>query len=482
MQAGCDVRPVIQQNDPCTQMADCTVGDAEFLALPPVNPAPRISASSADRLSLLSPLNAAPSFPLDADRSSVPSTAATTLPSVPAMLTAPAVALHDLGTAAEAGSQQDIVLHRTHSNRLWASTARQQGGSPTMHTLRLPDMTSNVTLATKDAFACVNAMFSSSLSHEPCPTFKPAALVEPTITISTKAAFAELNQMFSSDLPHRKQGAGTRQQSGLPRPAVRRTIGKRLPLEKPREPRRVDVKGTLPEVAVGLAQPSRSALQPAQATETLSMYEDTCLLDSPKLGASKDDPCGYAVYEDTKFLSDQTGHPQLTTSPVANQAAGDFQIYEDTQCIQEKPRLQTTRDASQEAALSIYENTQFVNKVAKVPAAPITSPAGFGVYEDTQFIHKADCTDAKCHHPDEETFGGIGMYEDTQYVHRPSRSVAAATSSPGDLGIYEDNQLVFSADGGCTNLKTEVPSNVPAAEPEEVEDKENQHGPARYHL
>lgn len=480
MQAEHDAGAVIQleQNDSSTQVADCTADDAEYLDLPPVNPAPSIPASSADRLSLLSPLNAAPSVSLDAYRSSVPSIEATTLPSAPAAPTAPAVAQRDGSRDAEAGSKQGIVPHRAHSNRIRASTATQQGGSPTIHTLRLPDMTSNVTMATKDAFACVNAMFSSSLSHEPCHTSKPAALVEPTVTISTKAAFAELNQMFSSDLPHRKQRVDNRQQSGLPRPAVRRTIGKRLPLDRPCDSRD-DMKGTVTAVAVGPAQPSSAALQPAEATGTLGMYEDTCLLDSPKPEAHKDDPCGYAVYEDTKFFGDQAGPPQLARSPAANQAAGDFQIYEDTQCIQGKSRLQANTDASQDAALSLYEDTQFVNKGVKVAAALVTSPAGFGVYEDTEFIRKPDCTDAKCHHPDED-LGGLGMHEDTQFVHKPSRSVAAVTSSPGDLGIYEDTQLVASSDARRTNLK--VPSSVPAAKPEEVEDKENRRWPARYHL
>ena len=472
MQAGHDAGTIIQlkQNDSSTQMADCTADEAEFVALPPVNPAPSIPASSADRLSVLSPLNAAPSVPLGVVRSSVPSTAAATLPSAPAAPTSPALALCDPSTAAEATSNQGIVPHRARSNRMRVSMATQQGGS------KLPDMTSNVTMATKDAFACVSAMFSSSLSHEPCTTSKPAALVEPTVTISTKAAFAELNQMFSSDLPHRKQRADAGQQSGLPRPAMRGTIGKRLPLERPCEP----AKGRLTAVAVGSAQPSRSPLQLAEATRTLGMYEDTCLLDSPKPEASKDQPCRYAVYEDTKFFGNQAGPPQLATSPAANQAAGGFQIYEDTQCIQDKARLQANRDPSQDAALSIYEETQFVNKGTRAAAAHVTSPAGFGVYEDTQFIHKADCTDARCHHPDEEDIGGLGIYEDTQFVYKPSRNAAAATSSPGDLAMYEDTQLADSTDGRRTNLKAEVAPIVLAAKPEGIEDKENQEGPARY--
>lgn len=479
MQAGCDASAAteLKQNDSSLQIANSTADVAEFLALPPVNPAPSIPASSPDRLSLLSPLNAAPSVPSDAARISVPSAKAVSLPTSPAAPSVPLAAAPCPSPAAHAESKQSIVPHGARSNRIRVSTAIQQSGSPTMHTLRLPDMTSNVTMATKDAFACVNAMFSSSLSHEPCPTSKPVAMVEPTVTISTKAAFAELNQMFSSDLPHHKQHTDIR----LPRPAARRTIGKRLPLERPCDPHIANAKGALTAAAVGPAQPPRCASQPVDATGTLGMYEDTCLLDTSKPEASKDDPCGYAVYEDTKLFGDQARLQQLATSPTGNQAAGDFSIYEDTQCIQDRSGLQAIPDVSQDAALGIYEDTQFIKKGAVAAAAPVTSPAGFGIYEDTQFIHKAECSFATRQHPDEQNLNGLGIYEDTLFVHKPSRSTAAATSSPGGLGIYEDTQLVDGTAGRCANLKAEVPASVLAAKPDDVEDKENQASSARYH-
>lgn len=459
------------------QTAANTADVAELPALLTVNPAPSISASSADRLSLLSPLNAAPSIPADLAMTSEPSPIPASLPVPPVAPTGPVAAVPCPSTAASAaGSKQGIMPHRARSNRLGLSTAIQQSGSPTMHTLRLPDMTSNVTMATKDAFACVNAMFSSSLSHEPCPVSKPVAMVEPTVTISTKAAFAELNQMFSSDLPHCKQQTDVR----LPRPAARRTIGKKLPLERRLDPHVDDAKGTLTAAAVSPAQPPKSASQPAERTGTLGMYEDTCLLDSSKPEASKDHPCGYAVYEDTKLLGDQARPQQLAASPTGNQPAGDFNVYEDTQCMQGRSGLQAIPDASQDAALGIYEDTQFINKGAVAAAAPVTSPAGFGIYEDTQFIHKADCTSVTRQNPDEQNLDGLGMYEDTQFVQKPSRSMAAATSSPGSLGLYEDTQLVDSTAGRHANLNTKVPASVLAFKPDEVEDKENQAGSARY--
>lgn len=460
------------------QVAASIADDAEVSALPPVNPAPGIPASSADRLSLLSPLNAAPSVPSDVAMTLAPSAVAASLPDPTAAPSVPVATATCPSTAAHAGSKQGVELHRALSNRMRVSTAVQQCGSPTMHTLRLPDMTSNVTMATKDAFACVNAMFSTSLSHEPCPTSKPVAMVEPTVTISTKAAFAELNQMFSSDLPHSKQRTDIR----LPRPAARRTIGKKLPLER-RTDRHTDddAKGTLTAAADDPAQPPKFTLQPVEATGILGMYEDTCLLDSSKPVASKDDPCGYAVYEDTKLLGDQARPQQLAASPAVNQAEGGFSIYEDIQCVQGRSGLQAIPDASQDAALGVYEDTQFITKGAVSAAAPVTSPAGFGIYEDTQFIHKADCTSASCQHPDQQNLHGLSMYEDTQFVHKPSRSTAAATSSTGGLGIYEDTQLVDSTAGRRAKLKTEVQASALAAKPDEVEDKENQAGSARYH-
>ena len=481
MQVGhvADADTQLNQIKLCRQVVEHPADNADLLALPPVNPTPSFSASSTDRLSLLSPLNAAPSVPSADAKRPMPSTTAASLPSPRAAPTAPAFALPGMSIAAEARSKQGVVPPRAQSNKLRVSAATQQGGSPTMHTFRLPDMTSNVTIATKDAFAAVNAMFSTSLSHEPCPTSKPAALVEPTVTISTRAAFAELNQMFSSDLPHRKQHVDTRQQNGLPRPAARRIMGRKLPLEKSLDQRVDDVKGTLTAAAVGPAPQCNFTSQQAEGTGTLGIYEDTCLLDNTKLEAGKVDPHSYAPYEDIKFFGKQAG-AQHATSPTANQTAGGFQIYEDTQCIQDKSGLQPPTDSGQDAALGVYEDTQFVSRDARAAALHATSPAGFGIYEDTQFIHKADSTDANRQLTTDQSLGGFGVYEDTQLVHKPGKGVAAASPSPGGLGFYEDTQFVNSNDDKHPKLKTEVQSSVLAAKPEEVEDKENQSCPARY--
>lgn len=459
-------------------IAEHKADEAAFLALPAVNPAPNVSAASTAARSLLSPLNAAPSIPSADSRRIVASNAS--MPSPHAVPTAPAFAIPHPSIDTQARPQQGTVPGRAYSSKAWLSTAAHQGGSPTMHTFRLPDLTSNITVATKDAFACVNAMFSSSLAHEANAPSKPAVLAEPTVTLSTKAAFAELNQMFSSDLPHRRQHADTRQQKGLPRPGARRLIGRRVPQKGPSDQSINSRTGSFNAAAVNRAQQSQSASQQPEATASPGMYEDTCLLNNGKPEAGKVDPNSYAVYEDTKFLDNHGGAQPLATNPTGNQAAGAFQIYEDTQCLQDKAGVPAAH-ADQDAALGVYEDTQFVNRNARAAAECGTSSADFGIYEDTLFIHKADDADAKHQFAADQSPGGFAVCKDTQFVHKSDQGMAAASSSPGGLGIYEDTQFVDGTRSSIAKLQTAAQPSVFTVKPEEAEDKENQAGAARYH-
>ena len=425
-----------------------------MLSLPVVNAAPDVPSTSDDRLILLSPKNAAPSVasgPTAANTWLSPGIAAASVQCDHALL-GPISVTHPAGPYEHTAAARKPLVHRRPNSSLHLSTESQQAapqGSPTLHTLRLPDMTSNVTLATKDAFACVNAMFSSSLSHEPSCRSKPVALVEPTVTISTKAAFAELNQMFSSDLPHHRQQAPSRQQRTTLPPAPRRTIGKR-PLLAPR-------KANVSETEVGRAETASTTAmvsdnRPMQAeVQDLGMYEDTGFLDSPKAAHIGDatadhDPQGFAIYEDTNFFDNQPAGQQLKSPAEADckaaDATGGFQIYEDTQCVG-----QATSNAEQDMSpggLGIYEDTQFVNKADS--GAPPHEPAGsnaalspwdFCIREDTQFVAKAACADADL------------------------KDEAAEASSPDVFGSYEDMLC-----------KAEATKNAYAAD--KVEDKENQ--------
>ena len=415
------------------------------LPLAGVNAAPSVPSTSADRLTLLSPHNAAPSVasaePLPIYMVSPPSTAAA--PGQPDnTLLGPSCAKDTISAYKPKVAAHKAPLHRAGDSSMLTNSAVQQAAvsspkqvaasSPTLNTLRLPDMTSNITMATKDAFACVNAMFSSSLCHEPSHPSKPVAMAEPTVTISTQAAFAELNQMFSSDLPHYKQRAGPEQQQMLQRPAHRRAIGKRLAPQAGVAPQ-IDL-GT--EASGGLnksAMHKGSGLVQADVTG-LGLYEDTCFLDSPKPAVGADDAAaddethGLAVYEDTNFFGGQPAvegnsrgaeNPSSSHQGMQHTSGNDtvgFQMYEDTQCLAQRPGLPVD-SADDDLGFGIYEDTQFASQAKQEqPALPDSSgmrevnadfapldtqddqprsPAGFGIYEDTQFFDKENCDGAR---------------------------------------------------------------------------------------
>ena len=442
--------------------------DVAMMTLRHVNAAPSIASS---RPSLLSPLNAAPSLPSSTVNKEAPINTAEASSMAAAAQAASTAALPAAVRTTEAASKADMAVPRALVRNMHGSRVAQPVGSPTMHTFRLPDMTSNVTIATKDAFACVNAMFSSSLSHELCHASKPATFADPTVTISTKAAFAELNQMFSSDLPHRKQHAKAVQHTALPRPAARRAIGKRSTSERP-----VD-HGNGPRVrsnaaAAGPAQPAQ-----AEVTGSLGVYQDTCTLQSPK-AAAKGASSDFAIYEDTNFFGPHSHAEQPASSPAANQLAACFQIYEDTQCIQDKPGLQHEptkgRDAS--PVFGMHEDTGLPNTSPKAAARNGASPAGLGIREDTQFVaaHAPHRATAVQQHGSQQ--GELGMYEDTQFINKSGQDQGVVDSSPGGLGIYEDTQFIKSDNSGHAALGHQA---VPAADAAEVEDKENLAGPPR---
>ena len=411
-----------------------TSSEPSVLPLASVNAAPSVPSTSADRLTLLSPHNAAPSVasaePLPIYLVSPPSTAAAPVQPDNTLL-GPNCCKDTVNTHKPKVAAHKAPLHRAGDSSMLTNSAVQQAAvsspkqvaasSPTLNTLRLPDMTSNVTMATKDAFACVNAMFSSSLCHEPSHPSKPVAMAEPTVTISTKAAFAELNQMFSSDLPHHKQRAGPEQQQMLQRPAPRRAIGKRPAPQ-----------AVAPQIDLGTGAsggPNKSAMHKGsgvvQADVTgLGLYEDTCFLDSPKPAggggdaAADNETHGLAVYEDNNFFGGQPaveGNHSSSHQGMQHTSGNDtvgFQMFEDTQCLTQRPGLPVD-SVDDDMGFGIYEDTQFANqqeqkavasgiREANADFAPLDtqddqprSPAGFGIYEDTQFFDKENCDGAR---------------------------------------------------------------------------------------
>ncbi len=452
-----------------------TSSEPSVLPLAGVNAAPSVPSTSADRLILLSPHNAAPSVasveplpifmvsphriaaaPVQPDRTLLdPICAKGTANVHKPKLAARKAPLHRVGDSS-------IITNSTVQQVAVSSPKQVAASSPTLNTLRLPDMTSNVTMATKDAFACVNAMFSSSLCHEPSHPSKPVAMAEPTVTISTQAAFAELNQMFSSDLPHHKQRAGPEPQQMLQRPAPRRAIRKQPAPQAAVEPQ-IDL-GTGPS-----ADPNKSAMHKGsglvQADVTgLGLYEDTCFLDSPKPAAGADDAAagneshGLAVYEDTNFFGGQPaveGNPCNADNPNSshqgmqhtsgNDTVG-FQMYEDTQCLAQRPGLPVD-SADDDMGFGIYEDTQFANqaKQEQKAASALLLPDGSGMRETNADFAPLDTQDDQPRSP-----AGFGIYEDTQFFDKETCDGARFMSQAAAV-----NEL------------------------EQAEDKENQHGPVK---
>ena len=453
-----------------------TFSEPSVLPIAGVNAAPSVPSTSADSLTLLSPKNAAPSVasaePLPIYMVSSPSTASAPVQPDNTLL-GPSCAKDTLNARKPKVAAHKSPLHRAGDSRMLANSAVQQvavsspkqvaASSPTLNTLRLPDMTSNVTMATKDAFACVNAMFSSSLCHEPSHPSKPVAMAEPTVTISTQAAFAELNQMFSSDLPHHKQRAAPEQQQMLQRPAPRRAIGKRLAPQT----------AVAPQINLGtgasggpnkLAMHRGSGLVQADVTG-LGLYEDTCFLDSPKPAAgggeaaADNETHGLAVYEDTNFFDGQpagNGNPSNADNPSSsrqgmqhtsgNDTVG-FQMYEDTQCLTQRPGLPVD-SADDDIGFGMYEDTQFANqaKQEQKAASALLLPDGSGIQEAKADFAPLDTQDDQLRSP-----AGLGIYEDTQFFDKEN---------------CDDPRLMSQAAAAVNDV-------------EQAEDKENQHGPVK---
>lgn len=459
-----------------------TSSEASVLPLASMNAAPSVPSTSADRLTLLSPHNAAPSVasaePLPIYLVSPPSTAAAPVQPDNTLL-GPNCCKDTVNTHKPKVAAHKAPLHRAGDSSMLTSSAVQQvavsspkqvaASSPTLNTLRLFDMTSNVTMATKDAFACVNAMFSSSLCHEPSHPSKPVVMAEPTVTISTQAAFAELNQMFSSDLPHHKQRAGPEQQQMLQRPAPRRAVGKRLAPHAAVAPQ-IDLGTGASGGPKKLATHKGSGFVQADVAG-LGLYEDTCFLDSPKPAAGADDAAadnethGLAVYEDTNFFGGQPAvegnpcnaeHPSSSHPGMQHTSGNDtvgFQMYEDTQCLAQRPGL-SVDSADDDMGFGIYEDTQFTNQAKQEQKAASVSllPDGSGIQEDTLFVGGAKADFAR---------------QDTQ---------ADQPCSPAGFGIYEDTQFFDKENCDGARLMSQAAA---ANDLEQADDKENQHGPVK---
>lgn len=370
---------------------------------------------------------------------------------------------------------------------------------PIRHSV-IPDVTANITMATKDAFACVNAMFGSSLVHAPNATRNLAAMAEPTVTISTKAAFEELNSMFSSDLPHHskqlkhgQRNVGSRQSDHMSAATVAKQMHQHMQASQ--------AKGGLVLPAIAAEHSMRSNTQSITAAKhashqdaALAIYEDTNFLPSqPNLQPTADQTAGFAIYEDTGCLDKQPQQIQEQRGPSADATQG-FQVYEDTQCLQAKPSLPVSSPV-----FGVREDTGCLQKPHRLlPTVNKGSPASFAIYEDTECLQKPH---SKGLNAAQGSPGSLAIHEDTQYVNSPiqipskqslqptalaqTRQHNTGSHSPAGFGVYEDTQFVKdalpSSKPAVAKTQKQRPSAVKDAENAVlVEDKENCRRAPRY--
>ena len=311
----------------------------------------------------------------------------------------------------------------------------------------LPDVTANITMATKDAFACVNAMFGSSLSHAPNVTRNLASAVEPTVTISTKAAFEELNSMFSSDLPH----------CNIQSQKVNRAIGSKFSgrssgtfaryqpnqLSKHPQNERLDAGRRTADApaSLGVYRDTQSPAlikHAADQTEGLAIYEDTEALPSkPVIAETNAEPtAGFAIYEDTGFLHEQPQQHQRQHGLPANATQG-FQMYEDTHCLQAKTSTSPAR-----ATFQIHEDTACLQRPqGHLPAAGNHSPGGLGIYEDTQLLSNTSPATGKQNAAVTCSPVGLGIYEDTQFVSHTVPAPTRASLKPAAVQRHKSSSV-----------------------------------------
>ena len=263
----------------------------------------------------------------------------------------------------------------------------------------------DVTLATRDAFDTINAMFRGALPQEapwqalgpaerPAAreTQPPAAAVvacsapEPTVTISTRAAYEALSGMFAGALPH-EQARRTR--AAAPEGAGGQGIG--------------GVKGL---AAAQVPRPGRASSPGVGAPErTLVIYEDT------QFGGARPGGSGADSREDSP-------EPRPHSADAAH-AAGMLDVYEDTQFGLAAGAGQGSgisaaaggaRHVAASPPLAVYEDTQFTGAgpaglgFAAASAHGAPSP-GAPQYEPTQFMSENVAPPAAAARPRRALFG-----------------------------------------------------------------------------
>lgn len=289
-----------------------------------------------------------------------------------------------------------------------AAAAGARGGvAASTGAFRAPS--SDVTLATRDAFDTINAMFRGALPQEAPwqasdPAANPAARVmqppaagavapsapEPTVTISTRAAYEALSGMFAGALPHEEA-----RRARAAAPAHAGSQGVRDVRDS--EAERVPAPGRASSPGIGAPE------------RTLVIYEDT------QYGGARAGGSGGGSREDSP-------EPPPEDSP-------------EPRAFAPRPRSADERTAG---ALDVFEDTQFGLAAGAGQGLGVSAAAGsapraaaspsLAVYEDTQFMgaSSAGLDFAAAAGPAAASFADAPAYEPTQYMSENVAPAAAA--------------------------------------------------------
>ena len=328
----------------------------------------------------------------------------------------------------------------------------------------------DVTLATRDAFDTINAMFRGALPQEapwqasdPNPATRAAqpqaaravarSALEPTVTISTRAAYEALSGMFAGALPH-EEARGAR--AAAPAHAGSQGLGGARGLD-----------------AAQVPAPGRASSPGIGAPErTLVIYEDT------QYGA-RDGRSGGGSREDSPEPPPEDSLEPRAFAPrprsADERATGALDVYEDTQFglaagagqgLGNAAAAGSAPRGAASAPLAVYEDTQFMGAggsaglgfaAGATPGA--ASPADAPAYEPTQYMSENMAPAAAAVRPRRALFGKRRQPRATPDAAAPRSPVlhaagsgAQAAEAPAAAAFTPRQGAAGRPDGGLEGL------------------------------
>ena len=320
----------------------------------------------------------------------------------------------------------------------------------------------DATLATQDAFACINAMFGGIFDGVPTGCHPDAVSPGSTSPVSRPtllpAMVAGLSAALSPDQRRRRPEAGVSPSPSPDREFRQQEAGASAALLPNQECRRPE------EGAAEAQQAKRQQEQPADLTlSTQAAYEALNSMFQSDLpheagGRQRAAAKKLAMQQAVAGAQRQRSRFGLGSRAAPRQAARSSFAQDLSQQLAGKapPKaLQALLPVEGQAAqVEVHEDTDLLMQGQQQcpPAARAASQAedALGMYEDTQFLPES-CKDAEAA---AEGAGGLGIYEDTQFMPRPQheQSVHQAAGLARGLGGHRPAHAALPAAGsGCQN-------------------------------